>query len=198
MSRVTGLLVAIALVAGVFAGGLFYLDRAVAPEVQTVEKVLPDGQFPRWARAPRRLPRAPCLRRHPGGVWRRPGNERPAGTCRRMEPVRAAGIALGDQPDGWPAEHRAAGLWGDHARLPACPHRTCRPFRPLRLRICFPPAVSPARPAVRVLSAVPGGERSDIEIGTLTGVDTSSVGLVGLQDGGFGPDVLAGRLARRH
>ena len=47
MSRVTGLLVAIALVAGVFAGGLFYLDRAVAPEVQTVEKVLPDGQSPR-------------------------------------------------------------------------------------------------------------------------------------------------------
>lgn len=47
MSRVTGLLVAIALVAGGFAGGVFYLDRAVAPEVQTVEKVLPDGQFPR-------------------------------------------------------------------------------------------------------------------------------------------------------
>lgn len=47
MSRATSfLVVAVALVA-VIAGGLFYLDRAVSPEIQTVEKVLPNDQFPR-------------------------------------------------------------------------------------------------------------------------------------------------------
>tara|TARA_R110000824_G_scaffold137637_2_gene302179 strand:+ start:199629 stop:199847 length:219 start_codon:yes stop_codon:yes gene_type:complete len=47
MSRITGLLVVIAVLVVGMVGGLFYLDRAVAPEVQAVEKVLPDGQFPR-------------------------------------------------------------------------------------------------------------------------------------------------------
>lgn len=47
MNRITGLLIGIAVLAGAIVGGLFYLDRAVTPEVQTVEKVLPDGQFPR-------------------------------------------------------------------------------------------------------------------------------------------------------
>ncbi|MDP2123178.1 MAG: hypothetical protein Q8J92_02245 [Parvibaculum sp.] len=47
MSRATGLLVVVAVLVAMFAGGLFYLDRAVVPEVQTVEKALPDGQFPR-------------------------------------------------------------------------------------------------------------------------------------------------------
>ena len=42
-----GLLVVIAVLVVGMVGGLFYLDRAVAPEVQAVEKVLPDGQFPR-------------------------------------------------------------------------------------------------------------------------------------------------------
>ncbi|MEX0840280.1 MAG: hypothetical protein WD034_12170 [Parvibaculum sp.] len=47
MRRITGLLVVVAVLAVAIVGGIFYLDRAVAPEVQTVEKVLPDGQFPR-------------------------------------------------------------------------------------------------------------------------------------------------------
>ncbi|MBX3445138.1 MAG: hypothetical protein KF895_04895 [Parvibaculum sp.] len=47
MSRATGFLVIAAVVVAVFAGGLFYLDRAVEPQAGSVEKVLPNDQFPR-------------------------------------------------------------------------------------------------------------------------------------------------------
>lgn len=47
MSRATSFLVTAVILVAVFAGGLFYLDQAVAPEAQSVEKVLPDDQFPR-------------------------------------------------------------------------------------------------------------------------------------------------------
>ncbi len=47
MSRATSFLVTAVILVAVFAGGLFYLDQAVAPKVQSVEKVLPDDQFPR-------------------------------------------------------------------------------------------------------------------------------------------------------
>ncbi|WP_168713184.1 hypothetical protein [Parvibaculum lavamentivorans] len=47
MSRATSFLVVAVLILAVFAGGLFYLDQAVAPQVQTVEKVLPNEQFSR-------------------------------------------------------------------------------------------------------------------------------------------------------
>jgi len=56
----------------------------------------------------------------------------------------------------------------------------------------FPTGRQPSEPAVRVLSAIPGSERSGVQIGTLSGVDTSSVGLLGLQEGGFGPDMWQG------
>lgn len=47
MSRAISFLVVVIIVVAGFAGGLFYLDRSVAPQVQTVEKVLPDDQFTR-------------------------------------------------------------------------------------------------------------------------------------------------------
>ena len=47
MSRATSFLVITAVVVAVFAGGLFYLDQSVAPQAQTVEKVLPDDQVSR-------------------------------------------------------------------------------------------------------------------------------------------------------
>ncbi|MEQ8266871.1 MAG: hypothetical protein RH982_06730 [Parvibaculum sp.] len=47
MSRATSFLVVVVALVAVIAGGLFYLDQAVAPQVQTVEKVLPNDQFAR-------------------------------------------------------------------------------------------------------------------------------------------------------
>lgn len=47
MSRASSFLVIALIVVAALAGGLFYLDGAVAPEVQSVEKVLPNDQFPR-------------------------------------------------------------------------------------------------------------------------------------------------------
>lgn len=47
MSRASSFLVIAFIVVAVFAGGLFYLDRAVEPEIQSVEKVLPNDQFAR-------------------------------------------------------------------------------------------------------------------------------------------------------
>lgn len=47
MSRATSFLVVVVAFVAVIAGGLFYLDQAVAPQVQTVEKVLPNDQFAR-------------------------------------------------------------------------------------------------------------------------------------------------------
>lgn len=47
MSRASGFLVIAIVVVAVFAGGLFYLDRAVEPQAGSVEKVLPNDQFPR-------------------------------------------------------------------------------------------------------------------------------------------------------
>ncbi|PKQ02331.1 MAG: hypothetical protein CVT73_18845 [Alphaproteobacteria bacterium HGW-Alphaproteobacteria-12] len=56
----------------------------------------------------------------------------------------------------------------------------------------FPAGSMASEPGVRVLSAVPGGGRSSIEIGTLTGVDAASAGLLDRQQGGFGPDMWRG------
>jgi len=47
MSRATSFLVLAVVLAGAVVGGLFYLDQAVEPQAQTVEKVLPDDQFSR-------------------------------------------------------------------------------------------------------------------------------------------------------
>lgn len=47
MSRASSFLVIAFIVVAVIAGGLFYLDRAVQPGVQPVEKVLPNDQFAR-------------------------------------------------------------------------------------------------------------------------------------------------------
>lgn len=47
MSRATSFLVLAVVLVGAVVGGLFYLDQAVKPQAQTVEKVLPDDQFSR-------------------------------------------------------------------------------------------------------------------------------------------------------
>jgi hypothetical protein len=47
MNSVTRLLALVALLAIVFFGGVIYLGQSTEPSVQNVEKVLPDGQFPR-------------------------------------------------------------------------------------------------------------------------------------------------------
>ncbi|MBO6635320.1 hypothetical protein [Parvibaculum sp.] len=47
MSRATSFLAVAVILVAAFAGGLFYLDQSVVPQAQTVEKVLPDDQFPR-------------------------------------------------------------------------------------------------------------------------------------------------------
>ena len=108
-----------------------------------------------------------------------------------MEPVRAPALPSETSqtdgprsivPPGYGATTPASGLSSPDVQAVS-------PAAPSHL---FPTGRQSSEPAVRVLSAVPGGERSDIEIGTLTGVDTSSVGLVGLQDGGFGPDMWQG------
>ncbi|MBX3489318.1 hypothetical protein [Parvibaculum sp.] len=108
-----------------------------------------------------------------------------------MEPVHAPALPAGSGqadgprsivPPGYGATTPASGLSSPdmQAVSPAVPSQL------------FPTGRQSSEPAVRVLSAVPGGERSDIEIGTLSGVDTSSVGLVGLRDGGFGPTMWQG------
>jgi uncharacterized protein YdgA (DUF945 family) len=47
MNSALRLLVVVAVLAAGILGGLFYLGQSVEPSVQNVEKVLPDGQFPR-------------------------------------------------------------------------------------------------------------------------------------------------------
>lgn len=56
----------------------------------------------------------------------------------------------------------------------------------------FPAGQRATEPSVRVLSAVPGSVNSGIEIGSLSGVDVSAVGLISQQQGGFGPTVWQG------
>ena len=56
----------------------------------------------------------------------------------------------------------------------------------------FPAGKSSTEPSVRMLSAVPGQQNSGIQIGTLTGVDASTAGLLSAQQGGFGPDMWRG------
>lgn len=47
MNSAIRLLILLAVFAVVIIGGLIYLGQSVEPSVQPVEKVLPDGQFPR-------------------------------------------------------------------------------------------------------------------------------------------------------
>lgn len=47
MNSAIRLLILLAVLAGAIIGGLIYLGQSVEPSVQPVEKVLPDGQFPR-------------------------------------------------------------------------------------------------------------------------------------------------------
>ncbi|MBO6669062.1 hypothetical protein [Parvibaculum sp.] len=47
MSRATSFLALAVILVIVVVGGLFYLDQAVEPQAQTVEKVLPNDQFTR-------------------------------------------------------------------------------------------------------------------------------------------------------
>lgn len=56
----------------------------------------------------------------------------------------------------------------------------------------FPAGKRASEPSVRVLSAVPGQASSGIQIGTLTGVDSSSAGLISAQQGGFSADMWQG------
>lgn len=47
MNSAIRLLAAFAVFAVVILGGIIYLGQSVEPTVETVEKVLPDAQFPR-------------------------------------------------------------------------------------------------------------------------------------------------------
>lgn len=47
MNSAIRLLSMIAVLAAVVLGGVIYLGQSVEPTVQNVEKVVPDGQFPR-------------------------------------------------------------------------------------------------------------------------------------------------------
>jgi hypothetical protein len=56
----------------------------------------------------------------------------------------------------------------------------------------FPAGKRASEPSVRMLSAVPGQDNSGIQIGTLTGVDASTAGLISEQQGGLGADMWQG------
>ncbi|MEP0709730.1 MAG: hypothetical protein RIC34_17595 [Parvibaculum sp.] len=56
----------------------------------------------------------------------------------------------------------------------------------------FPAGKRASEPSVRMLSAVPGQDNSGIQIGTLTGVDASTAGLISAQQGGLGTDMWQG------
>lgn len=60
--------------------------------------------------------------------------------------------------------------------------------------IAFPGGQEPAsgQSSVRTLQAVPGRANASITVGTLGGVDASSVGLIGEGSGGFGPGMWQG------
>lgn len=47
MNSATRVLLVVAVVVAAVLGGVVYLGQSVEPSVQPVEKVLPDGQFPR-------------------------------------------------------------------------------------------------------------------------------------------------------
>ncbi len=103
-----------------------------------------------------------------------------------MEPARApVSSPAGPQsivPPGYGATTPASGL-------PASELPSAVPVVPSQL---FPTGQQSGEPAVRMLSAVPGAARTDVQVGTLSGVDTSSVGLIGMQEGGFGPAMWQG------
>ena len=63
------------------------------------------------------------------------------------------------------------------------------PSRPSQF---FPAGIEPSGPSVRVLGSVPGQGGAGIEIGTLSGVDASTAGLLSAQQGGFGSDMWRG------
>ncbi|MBA4208527.1 MAG: hypothetical protein C0454_03270 [Parvibaculum sp.] len=56
----------------------------------------------------------------------------------------------------------------------------------------FPGGSQPVEPSIQTLGAIPGQRGSGIEIGTLTGVDASTSGLLSPQQGGFGPAMWQG------
>jgi hypothetical protein len=47
MTSLVRQLLAVLVLGGVFMAGVFYFGRVTTPPAQKVEKVLPDGQFPR-------------------------------------------------------------------------------------------------------------------------------------------------------
>ena len=56
----------------------------------------------------------------------------------------------------------------------------------------FPGGSQPVEPSIQTLGAIPGQRGSGIEVGTLTGVDASTSGLLSPQQGGFGPAMWQG------
>ncbi|MCE9651223.1 MAG: hypothetical protein K8R18_16510 [Parvibaculum sp.] len=57
----------------------------------------------------------------------------------------------------------------------------------------FPGGVDPSG-EVKTFTAIPGRANSGIEMGELGGVDASAAGLIGAEDGGFGPDMWRGTM----
>ncbi|HEY4343791.1 MAG TPA: hypothetical protein VGN05_05555 [Parvibaculum sp.] len=56
----------------------------------------------------------------------------------------------------------------------------------------FPGGVDPNAQSIKKFTPVPGSANSGIEMGELGGVDASAAGLIGADDGGFGPDMWRG------
>ncbi|HCX69121.1 MAG TPA: hypothetical protein DHK64_16790, partial [Rhodobiaceae bacterium] len=77
---------------------------------------------------------------------------------------------------------------GFGATTPSSASRAAEPSGPAQL---FPTGVQPAEQSVRVLGSVPGRSGSGIEIGSLSGVDAATAGLLSGHEG-FGADMWRG------
>ncbi|ABS63338.1 hypothetical protein Plav_1719 [Parvibaculum lavamentivorans DS-1] len=78
---------------------------------------------------------------------------------------------------------------GYGATSPSSVQQQVEPSKPSQF---FPTGQQATEPSVRVLSAIPGSANSGIEIGSLSGVDAASAGLISQQQGGFGPSMWQG------
>ncbi|MDP1625635.1 hypothetical protein [Parvibaculum sp.] len=117
-------------------------------------------------------------------VLQAPEGARPAGpvpaSLAQPSPAGAQGAASGPQsivPPGYGAANPSS---AQPEEAPSGPSRF------------FPAGQRATEPAVRTLSAIPGSANSGIEIGSLSGVDAASTGMLSQQEGGFGPSMWQG------
>ncbi|WP_421865495.1 hypothetical protein [Parvibaculum sp.] len=110
-----------------------------------------------------------------------------------MQPARPVPQSLAEPSSGETAAGFAVGPQsivppGFGATTPSSASRTVEPSGPAQF---FPAGVQPAEQSVRVLGSVPGRSGSGIEIGSLSGVDAATAGLLSGQQG-FGADMWRG------